>query len=164
MKLANTRLPDRPFACTRRVARDLPRAMLWAARTQAIPSHPARRPSLIFPPMSLMQAGRADRPRLSLGDNGSERQVIQLDEDGRRIDDARRGRKRAGDRKHANAKRGTNGVKQAPNRNPHAKGKGADSSRGGSGAAAGGPNKAPGRGASRAGKGKKGNNQGKRRG
>ena len=115
-------------------------------------------------PYTGRKSPKADRPRLSLGDNGSERQVIQLDEDGKRIDDARRGRKRAGDRKHANAKRGTNGVKQAPNRNPHAKGKGADSSRGGSGAAAGGPNKAPGRGASRTGKGKKGNNQGKRRG
>lgn len=106
---------------------------------------------------------KADRPRLNLGENGAERQVIQLDENGKRIDDARRGRKRAGERKHANAKRGTNGVQQATNRNPHAKGKGASASRGGAGAP-GGPNKGSGRGASRSGKGKNSNNQGKRRG
>ncbi len=96
---------------------------------------------------------KADRPRLSLGENGSERQVIQLDEDGKRVDDARRGRKRAGERKNANAKRGTSGVHQAPNRNPHAKGN-----------AAGDSGKGSGRGQSRSGKGKKGNSRGKRRG
>ncbi len=99
-------------------------------------------------------ARRRNRARLDLGDNGSERQVIKLDEDGKRIDDARRGRKRASERKGAKAKRGTNGVQQAQSRNPHAKGKDSGSSRGGS---------ASGKGANRA-KGGKGSGQGRRRG
>ncbi len=102
-------------------------------------------------------ARRSSRARLDLGDNGSQRQVIKLDEDGKRIDDARRGRKSASQRKHANAKRGTNGVQQAQNRNPHAKGKDAGSSRGGSAAG-----KGSGRG--KGGKGGKGSGQGRRRG
>ncbi len=102
-------------------------------------------------------ARRRNRARLDLGDNGSERQVIKLDEDGKRIDDARRGRKRAGERKSAKAKRGTSGVQQAQNRNPHAKSKDSGSSRGGS---------ASGRGSNRGkgAKGGKGSNQGRRRG
>lgn len=95
-----------------------------------------------------------DRPRLSLGENGSERQVIELDEDGNRIDSARRGRKRAGERKCANAKRGTNGVQQSQKSNPHAKGKGQGAARKGADAS----------GTGRSGKGKKGNGKGKRRG
>ncbi len=101
----------------------------------------------------------ADRPRLSLGENGSERQVIKLDEDGKRIDDARRGRKKAGERKHANAKRGTNGVQQAQSKNPHAKGKG--SSGRGNGSQGGNRN---GNGGGKSSKGGKGNKQGRRRG
>ena len=68
---------------------------------------------------------RQNRARLNLGENGAERQVIQLDEDGRRIDAAQHGRKRSAQKKHANAKRGTNGTVQAKHENPHApKGKG----------------------------------------
>ena len=68
---------------------------------------------------------RQNRARLNLGENGAERQVIQLDEDGRRIDAAQHGRKRSAQKKHANAKRGTNGTVQAKRENPHApKGKG----------------------------------------
>ncbi len=102
-------------------------------------------------------ARRQNRARLDLGSNGSERQVIKLDEDGKRIDDARRGRKRANERKSAKAKRGTSGVQQAQNRNPHAKSKDSGSSRGGS---------ASGRGSNRGkgAKGGKGSNQGRRRG
>ena len=68
---------------------------------------------------------RQNRARLNLGENGAERQVIQRDEDGRRIDAAQHGRKRSAQKKHANAKRGTNGTVQAKHENPHApKGKG----------------------------------------
>ena len=102
-------------------------------------------------------ARRQSRARLDLGANGSQRQVIQLDEDGKRVDDARRGRKHAGQRKHANAKRGTNGVQQAQNRNPHARGKDASSSRGGSASG-----KGSGRGKGT--KGGRGSSQGRRRG
>ena len=63
---------------------------------------------------------RQNRARLNLGENGAERQVIQLDEDGRRIDAAQHGRKRSAQKKHANAKRGTNGTVQAKHENPHA--------------------------------------------
>lgn len=70
-------------------------------------------------------ARRQQRARLDLGENGSERQVIKLDEEGRRVDAAQHGRKRSAQKKHANAKRGTNGVQQAKHDNPHAqKGKG----------------------------------------
>ena len=48
-----------------------------------------------------------------------------VDEAGRRIDAAQHGRKRSAQKKHANAKRGTNGTVQAKHENPHApKGKG----------------------------------------
>ena len=77
-------------------------------------------------------ARRQQRARLDLGENGSERQVIQLDEDGRRVDAAQRGRKRSAQKKHANAKRGTSGVQQAKHDNPHApKGKGGQAKSGG---------------------------------
>lgn len=65
-------------------------------------------------------ARRQSRARLSLGENGSERQVIQLDEDGNRVDAAQHGRKRSAQKKHANAKRGTNGTQQAKHDNPYA--------------------------------------------
>jgi multimeric flavodoxin WrbA len=108
------------------------------------------------------------RPRLSLGENGSERQVIQLDEDGKRIDDARYGRKRAGERKGANAKRGTNGVQQRGN-NPYAKGKGASAKSGSAGGQSRGGNGSkpksgkPSKGGKSGGNGKSGK-QGRRRG
>ena len=51
--------------------------------------------------------------------------IVEVDEDGRRIDAAQHGRKRSAQKKHANAKRGTNGTVQAKHENPHApKGKG----------------------------------------
>lgn len=92
---------------------------------------------------------RQNRARLNLGENGAERQVIQLDEDGRRIDAAQHGRKRSAQKKHANAKRGTNGTVQAKHENPHApKGKGGQGK--------------PGKGGSKQGGGR--GKQGKRRG
>ena len=97
-------------------------------------------------------ARRQNRPRLSLGENGSERQVIKLDEEGNRIDAAQRGRKRSSQKKYANAKRGTSGANQPQHNNPHVqKGKGGKQG-GKSGGSKGG---AGGRG---------GNKQGKRRG
>lgn len=70
-------------------------------------------------------ARRKNRARLDLGENGSERQVIQLDEQGRRVDAAQHGRKRSAQKKNANAKRGTNGVNQAARSASHVqKGKG----------------------------------------
>lgn len=93
-------------------------------------------------------ARRQQRARLDLGENGSERQVIKLDEEGRRVDAAQHGRKRSAQKKHANAKRGTNGVQQAKHDNPHAqKGKGSGKSGGAKG-----------------GNGNRGGKQGKRRG
>ena len=72
-----------------------------------------------------IDAMASEAESLNLGENGAERQVIQLDEDGRRIDAAQHGRKRSAQKKHANAKRGTNGTVQAKHENPHApKGKG----------------------------------------
>ena len=82
---------------------------------------------------------RQGRARLNLGENGAERQVIQLDEDGRRVDAAQHGRKRSAQKKHANAKRGTNGTVQAKHENPHApKGKGGQGKSGKSGSKQGG--------------------------
>ena len=49
------------------------------------------------------------RAKLNLGANGAERQVIRLDDDGKRID-ACQGRKRASERRDASAKRGTSGT------------------------------------------------------
>lgn len=51
----------------------------------------------------------APRAKLNLGANGAERQVIRLDDEGKRID-ARQGRKRASERRDASAKRGTSGT------------------------------------------------------
>ncbi len=118
----------------------------------------------------------ANRARLSLGENGSKRQVIKLDEEGKRVDDARRGRKRAADRKGANTKRGTSGVQQAQNKNPHVKGKGgqgrAGSQGGGQGRAGsqgggqgkGGPQGGQNRSGKKSNKSAKNNKQGSRRG
>lgn len=99
-------------------------------------------------------ARRKNRARLDLGENGSERQVIQLDEQGNRIDAAQHGRKRSAQKKGANAKRGTNGVSQAA--------RGASRSQKGKGAKQGGKpgNKQSGKG----GNANHGNKQGKRRG
>ena len=99
-------------------------------------------------------ARRKNRARLDLGENGSERQVIQLDEQGNRVDAAQHGRKRAAQKKNANAKRGTNGVNQAARGASHAQ-KGKGGKQGG---------KSGSKQNSKGGNGNRSNKQGKRRG
>lgn len=106
---------------------------------------------------------RPARPRLSLGANGAERQVIALDDEGRRIDDGRHGRKRAGERRHATSKRGTGGVKPKAASGDFAKGKGGAAHGKGKQGAAGGKRPA-GTGGKPGGAGKRGGQQGGRGG